>query len=97
MPNITVINPIEVPPGREEEALRAWDRAADYLKRQPGFVSARLHRAADPEARFTYVTVGEWASAEHFMAALGSAGLRDAAAGLEPFPHHPGVYEVIRR
>jgi heme-degrading monooxygenase HmoA len=96
MPNVIVINPFEVPKGREEEALAAWDRAAAYLSSRPGFVSAKLHRSIDPSARFQLVTVGEWASAERFMAALTSEGMSAAAEGLAPFPHNPGMYEVIR-
>jgi hypothetical protein len=47
--SVTLINPFEVPPGREEDAVAYWDRCADVLRRQPGFISARLHRAIMPE------------------------------------------------
>lgn len=96
MPNITVINPFEVPTGKENEALAVWDRVAAFMNRQPGFVSAKLHRSIDPKARFHLVTVAEWASAEHFMAVLTSKDLQEVAKGMEAFPHYPGLYQVIR-
>ena len=70
MANIIVINPFEVPKGQEEQALAMWDSFAGYFRRQPGYVSARLYRAINPDERFHLVTVAEWASPEHFMAAL---------------------------
>ena len=96
MPNITVINPFEVPQGKESAALKIWDKVAEFMNRQPGFVSAKLHRSIDPKARFHLVTVAEWASAEHFMAALTSKELQEIAKGMEAFPHYPGLYQVIR-
>ena len=59
MPNITVINPFEVPHGKENEALTIWDKVAEFMRRQPGFVSAKLHRSVDPKAKFYLVTVAE--------------------------------------
>jgi heme-degrading monooxygenase HmoA len=43
-----LINPFEVPKGKEEEALAFWNRVADYMRKQPGFASTRLHRAVVP-------------------------------------------------
>lgn len=96
MANITVINPFEVPSGKEAVALEIWDRIAEFMKRQPGFVSAKLHRSIDPSNKFHLVTVAEWKSAEHFMAVLASDEIKEVAKGLEAFPHYPGLYQVIR-
>lgn len=96
MANIIAINPFEVAPGTEAEALRIWDRVAEFMQRQPGFISARLHQSLDPQAKFQLVTVAEWQSAQHFMTMLASDELKDAARGLEAFPHYPGLYRVIR-
>ena len=94
MTNVILINPFEVPEGREEEALALWDRVAAYMRRQPGFVRTTLHRAISPGARFHLVNVAEWESAEHFAAAVGSAEFRDLTAGA--VPHYPALYEVVR-
>ncbi|RKX35153.1 MAG: antibiotic biosynthesis monooxygenase [Verrucomicrobia bacterium] len=97
MANAIVINPFEVPKGQEEEALAVWDRFAAYFKEQPGYVSAKLHRSIDPNARFHLVTVAEWASADHFAAALQNTELQlIAREAKHDFPNFPGLYEVIR-
>lgn len=93
---VVVINPFEVPEDRRQEALAAWDRAAAYLERQDGFIEARLHRTVDPHARYAFVTVATWASAQQFAAAVGSEEFRVLEEGLADFPHGPGVYEVVR-
>lgn len=96
MPNIIAINPFEVAPGKETEALKVWDRVAEFMNRQPGFVSAKLHQSLGPNTKFHLVTVAEWESAEHFMNVLASDELKEAAKGMEAFPHYPGLYQVIR-
>ena len=45
---VTLINPFEVPAGKEAEALAFWEKAAAFMKQQPGFISTRLHRALVP-------------------------------------------------
>src|SRR4029450_90560 len=48
--SLLLINPFEVPKGLEAEALAYWERCADVLRQQPGFISTRLHRAISPDA-----------------------------------------------
>jgi heme-degrading monooxygenase HmoA len=68
--SVILINPFEVPDGtNDEDFLRRWERAADYMRQQPGFVSTRLHRALRPDARFRFVNVAEWESPQAFQAA----------------------------
>jgi hypothetical protein len=55
-----LINPFELPDGAsDEDFLRGWERAADYMRQQPGFVSTRLHRALQPDVRFPFINVAE--------------------------------------
>ena len=75
MTSIIAINPFEVAPGTEAEALRVWDRVAEFMDRQPGFISAKLHRSLDPSSKFHLVTVAEWESAKHFMKVLANEEL----------------------
>jgi heme-degrading monooxygenase HmoA len=97
MDNIIVINPFEVQKGKEEQAIETWDRFADYFRRQPGYVAAKLHRAVGPDARFHLVTIAEWESPDHFMAALNNPELQKIAeAATDHSPNYPGLYEVIR-
>ena len=87
MNRVILINPFEVPAGEEEAALRFWEQAAEYMRRQPGFISTRLHKALSPDARFTYVNIAEWESAEHFQSAISSEEFKKATEGSqERFP-----------
>jgi heme-degrading monooxygenase HmoA len=97
MAKVILINPFEVPKGKEEECVAFWERAAEYMKRQPGFISTRLHRVVAPGARFALINVAEWESAEHFYAATASEEFKKLVEPyMEVFPHYPGLYEVIR-
>ncbi|MDJ0718998.1 MAG: antibiotic biosynthesis monooxygenase family protein [Prochloraceae cyanobacterium] len=97
MGNIIVINPFEIPKGQEERALAMWDNFAKYFRRQPGFVSSKLHRAINPNARFHIVTVAEWASQDHFMAALKNPEFqRIKETSTDYYPNYPELYEIIR-
>ena len=94
--SVVLINVFEVQPGTEEEAVRYWEAARDFLSRQPGHVSTRLHRALRPDARFQLVNVAEWASAEAFQAATARMQ-RELGAGPPPgLRFTPGLYRVIR-
>ena len=97
MSHVILINPFDVPTGKARECLEFWGKAADYMRRQPGFISTRLHRAISPEARFRLINVAEWESAEAFSAAIGSEEFKALTEPyMKVFPHYPGLYEVIR-
>ena len=92
---VILINAFDVPDETtDEDFLRGWERAATYLREQPGFVSSRLHRALAPGARFRFVNVAEWTSPHEFQAAVNSEEFRQIAAGAAP--GSPALYEVAR-
>jgi heme-degrading monooxygenase HmoA len=92
---VILINPFEVPEGTDDEAfLRGWERAADYMRQQPGFLSSRLHRALRPDARFRFINVAEWSSPQEFQAAVSSEQFREIVGGASP--GSPALYEVVR-
>ena len=94
--HITLINAFIVPQGKETEAIAFWDKAAEFMKRQPGYVSTALHRSISPDAKFQLINVAKWESAEAFKRA--SAALR-ASGGLQPVEGlvpTPSLYTVIR-
>src|SRR5215813_9203099 len=66
---ITLINVFEIRPDDVERFMQQWRERADFLGRQPGFRSLRLHRALSPDSRFQLVNVAEWDSAEALQAA----------------------------
>ena len=89
------MNPFEVPEGTDDDAfLRGWERAAEYMRQQPGFVNSRLHRALAPDARFRFINVAEWASPDDFQSAVSSPEFREIASG--GLPGSPALYEVVR-
>jgi heme-degrading monooxygenase HmoA len=94
--HLVLINAFEVPDGQDDDFIRGWEAARDYLKDQPGYVDTSLHRAVAPGVDFRFVNVARWESAEHFRAALGSDGFQEASKGLSQYSAHPGLYEVIR-
>ncbi len=95
--SVILINPFEIPKGKKEEALAFWERVANYMRKQPGFISTRLHRAIVPWARFHLINVAEWESAAHFEAATSSEEFKKLTEPyMETFPHYPGLYEVVR-
>lgn len=81
MANLIVINPFEVPKGKEEQALATWERFAEYFRKQPGYVSTKPHRAINPDARFYLVSITEWTSADQFTAALQNPKVKAIAEG----------------
>lgn len=82
MSKVIAINPVEVSEGKEEEALALWDRFEEVFRKQPGWLSAKLHRAVRPDARFRLVHVDEWDSPGHFQAALQNGDLQRLAVAL---------------
>lgn len=52
----------------EETFVKRWNEVASYMKRQPGFISANLHKSVGENGRwFNYA---EWESPEKFRAAV---------------------------
>jgi len=51
---ITLINVFELRPDDVEQFLQHWRERAEFLGRQPGFRSLRLHRALNPDSRFQF-------------------------------------------
>ena len=48
MSSSILINPFEVPKGKEKQAVHFWKMAAEFMRQQPGFVSTRLHESVAP-------------------------------------------------
>ena len=93
--SVTLINPFELPhPADDEQFLLGWQRAADYMRQQPGFLNSRLHRALAPETRFPFINIAEWESPQSFQAAVASEQFRAIASGAPP--GSPSLYHVVR-
>ena len=94
--HVTLINAFTVPDGKEAEAIIFWEKAADFMRSQPGYISTALHAAILPDARFQLINVAKWESAEDFKRAsqaLRALGKIKPVEGLVP---NPSLYTVIR-
>jgi heme-degrading monooxygenase HmoA len=94
---VTLMNRFRVDPERDDEFLALWTRTSQYFRKQPGFVSLRLHRAVTGDADYRWVNVANWDSEEHFRAAHGTDEFRAVVTqrGWEHFPSSPMLYQVI--
>ncbi|MDQ3859530.1 MAG: antibiotic biosynthesis monooxygenase [Actinomycetota bacterium] len=88
---LVLINAFEVPPDKDDEFIRGWEAARDYLQSQPGYVSTALHGALSPDADFRFVNVVRWQSREAFQAAVQSSGFQAASQRPGDVPAAPGT------
>ena len=96
MSKVIFINPFEVPTGQEDDYLFYLEQGYKHRKKQPGFISARLHRAVSPNSRFKFISVAEWQSAEHLQKALNSKEFKTLVSPkVKALPHYPGIYKGI--
>jgi heme-degrading monooxygenase HmoA len=93
---VVLINAFEVPADRAGHFIAGWQATRDFLRSQPGYIETALHQALTPDADFLFVNIARWETAEAFRAAIGSAGMRAASAGLAAYRPHPGLYKVVR-
>jgi len=56
--------------------LTAWENDANWMKRQPGFISTQLHRAIGGSCM--YLNYAVWDSVDHFRAAFTHPDFRNA-------------------
>ena len=82
MEHVVLINPFTVEAEHVEKFLEAWHAAADYLRKQPGFMSTKLHRSLDANARFRFVNVAIWKSPKEFSTAVGTPEFQEIAAAM---------------
>ncbi|MFW2367411.1 MAG: antibiotic biosynthesis monooxygenase family protein [Desulforhopalus sp.] len=98
--NVVLINPFTVPALKLEESIVFWEKARDFLKQEPGYVSTKLHQSLKPDATYQLVNVAEWESAEAFKSA--SQKMRDYFRSekinmVEGLKNDPALYRVIRK
>jgi len=62
------VNPFILDRADEATFLKAWKDDAEFMKRQPGFISTQLHRAIGESP--TYLNYAVWESTAHFRAAF---------------------------
>ena len=65
---VVLINVFTLDAADEPVFLDAWKDDAEFMKRQPGFISTQLHRAIGESP--TYLNYAVWESSEAFRAAF---------------------------
>lgn len=65
---VSLVNILEVDAGDEAALMQAWEADANWMKRQPGYISTQLHRGIGPSRLFLNYAV--WESVAHFRAAF---------------------------
>lgn len=66
---VVLINLFTLDKADEAALLAAWADDAEFMKRQPGFISTQLHRAIGDGC--TYLNYAVWETTEAFRAAFG--------------------------
>jgi heme-degrading monooxygenase HmoA len=90
---VVLINLFSVPQGKEEEFAKMWAEALEFIKNEPGFIDANLHRSLDPNAKFQFVNVAHWENQEAWQAAFDKLQPQELIQQV-PFEQIPALYEV---
>ena len=93
---VTLINCFEVPAGREDEFLSAFQTVNAYMRAKKGYISHKMHRSLGADARYRFVNVVQWASQEECQAAHDD-GFRALISKPDwaDFRSTPALYEVV--
>lgn len=67
---VILVNIFKVDPNDIDALLSAWEDDANWMKKQPGYISTQLHRAIAGSSMFLNYAV--WESVELFRAAFSS-------------------------
>jgi heme-degrading monooxygenase HmoA len=73
-----LINVFTVAPEDTDGLLAAWKRDANWMKKQPGYISTQLHRGIAGSC--TFLNYAVWESVGHFRAAFTNPEFRAALA-----------------
>jgi heme-degrading monooxygenase HmoA len=76
--------------------LGGWEQTRDFLRTQPGYLGAQLHRSLSPSEDFRFVNIAFYESPQTYQAAIQQPGFREVAAAI-PHRPHPWLYEVVHR
>jgi heme-degrading monooxygenase HmoA len=92
---VTQITVVEAEPGKQAQALELMGQRAEFMARQPGFVSISLHRSLDGRRIVNYV---QWESRDLLAAAHRSPEFRREWAQFDELADDidPHLYEVAR-
>ena len=91
---VTQITVVEPEPGKQAEALSLMKDRAQFMARQPGFVSIVLHRSLDGKRIVNYI---QWKNREQLESAHRSPEFRKEWGQFDRLTEDidPHLYEVV--
>lgn len=92
---IILINPFEVPKGKLEESVKYWEACRDFLKKQPGYISTKLHQSIKDNAKFELINVAVWESPKAFTEASQKMAKELGIPPTEGLKANPSLYTII--
>ena len=78
---VILVNVFQVAEADIPALLKAWEKDANWMKKQPGYISTQLHQAIGGSTLFLNYAV--WESVAHFRAAFNHP---DFKSSLEQYP-----------
>jgi heme-degrading monooxygenase HmoA len=92
---VTQITVVEAEPGKQAQALDLMTQRAEFMARQPGFVSISLHRSLDGRRIVNYV---QWETRDLLAAAHRTPEFRKEWGEFDELTDDidPHLYEVAR-
>ena len=94
--HIILINPFEVPEGKLEESIIYWEACRDFLKKEPGYISTKLHKSIKNDTKFELINVAVWESSKAFMDASKKMAIELGVPPTEGLKANPSLYTLIR-
>jgi heme-degrading monooxygenase HmoA len=79
---VVLVNVFTLDKADEHTFLQEWKPDAEFMRRQPGFISTQLHRAIGESP--TYLNYAVWASTANFRAAFTNPEFRAALSHYPP-------------
>ena len=79
---VILLNKFIVKPEDIDQFLKAFEKTTKFMKTQPGFISAQLHRGI--AGSHTFFNYGVWESVGHFKRAFNNPGFRSSMSELPP-------------
>jgi len=93
---IILINPFEVPQEKVEESILYWEACRDFLKKEPGYVSTKLHKSIKEGAKFELINIAVWESPKAFTEASQKMAKELGVAPPDGLKANPSLYTEIR-
>ncbi len=66
--SVVLINIFTIDPADEDALIEAWSADANFMKKQPGYISTQLHKGIG--GSMTFLNYAVWESAESFAKAF---------------------------